>query len=257
MELTFTTFLIVCPLIFLGSFMDAIAGGGALITLPAYIMAGVPIHMAIGTNKISSVFGVMISSWRLCKNKFVEWRLAIPTIPASLIGSAIGAHLALLVGENIMKMLLLIILPFTAFYVFRNKNMESEKTQPISTARKYLIVTAAAFLIGGYDGFYGPGTGTFLLLTYTGLAKMDVRTASGNVKLVNMASNISAAVTFVMNGKVLLPLGLTAALFSIAGQYIGSGMVMKNGSKIVRPVILVVLAILFVKIIYEAVVPML
>ena len=78
MELTLTTFLIVCPLIFLGSFIDAIGGGGALITLPAYLMAGVPVHMAIGTNKISSVTGVSISAWRLCRNKYVDYKLAVP-----------------------------------------------------------------------------------------------------------------------------------------------------------------------------------
>ena len=241
-------------MVFLGSFIDAIGGGGALITLPAYIMAGVPVHMAIGTNKISSVFGVGIASIRLCKNKFVNWKLAVPSIPASLLGSTIGAHLALLVSEDIMKLLLLIILPITAFYVFKNKKIDTTESEGISTAKKYLVVTAAAFLIGGYDGFYGPGTGTFLLLIYTGLAKIDVRTASGNVKLVNLASNLSAVATFILNGKVLLPLGLTAALFSIAGQYLGSGMVMKNGSKIVRPVILIVLAILFVRIVMEYVV---
>ncbi len=250
MELTLTTFLIVCPLIFLGSFIDAIGGGGALITLPAYLMAGVPVHMAIGTNKISSVTGVSISAWRLCRNKYVDYKLAVPTIPASLAGSAIGAHLALMVSESIMKLLLLVILPVTAFYVFKHKKMDAKKSE-ISTRKKYLIVTVAAFLIGGYDGFYGPGTGTFLLLTYTGLAGMDVRTASGNVKLVNLASNISAVLTFLLNGKVLLLLGLTASVFSIVGQYIGSGMVMKNGDKIVRPVILIVLVILFIKIIMD------
>ena len=109
--------------------------------------------------------------------------------------------------------------------------MDAKKSE-ISKRKKYLIVTAAAFLIGGYDGFYGPGTGTFLLLTYTGLARMDVRTASGNVKLVKLASNVSAVLTFLLNGKVLLMLGLTASVFSIAGQYIGSGMVMKMETKL-------------------------
>ena len=106
-------------------------------------------------------------------------------------------------------------------------------------------------MIGGYDGFYGPGTGTFLLLVYTGLARMDVRTAAGNVKLVNLASNVSAFVTFFMNGKILFTLGLAASVFSIAGHYIGAGMVIKNGTKIVRPIILVVLAILMVKLVTE------
>ncbi|MDR0925430.1 MAG: TSUP family transporter, partial [Hungatella sp.] len=113
----------------------------------------------------------------------------------------------------------------------------------------FLISICAALVIGGYDGFYGPGTGTFLLLILTGLAKMDVRSASGTTKVINLSSNIAALATFLINGKVLIPLGLASGLFCIAGHYIGSGLVVKNGLKIVRPVVLVVLLCLFVKII--------
>lgn len=109
-------------------------------------------------------------------------------------------------------------------------------------------MAASSFAVGCYDGFYGPGTGTFLLLLYTGLAKMDVRRASGNMKLANLSSNTAALLVFLVNRTIILPLGLAAAVFSIAGHYIGSGMVMKNGSRVVRPVILVVLVLLFVKI---------
>ena len=111
------------------------------------------------------------------------------------------------------------------------------------------VSMAAALLIGAYDGFYGPGTGTFLLLVLTGAAKMDLRTASGTTKVVNLSSNIAALVTFLINGKVLLPLGVTAGVFCIAGHYIGSGLVVKSGRKIVRPVVLVVIMCLFVKIV--------
>jgi uncharacterized membrane protein YfcA len=106
-------------------------------------------------------------------------------------------------------------------------------------------------IIGIYDGFYGPGTGTFLLLTFCYLGKIDVRTASGNVKLVNLSSNIGALCTSLVAGKVMIPLGLTAAVFSIAGQYLGSGMAMKNGSKVVRPVILLVILLLTGKVVLE------
>ena len=106
-------------------------------------------------------------------------------------------------------------------------------------------------IVGAYDGFYGPGTGTFLLLVFCYLAKIDVRTASGNVKLVNLASNLGALFTSLMAGKVLVPVGLLAAGFAIAGQYIGAGLALKNGSKIVRPVILVVLLLLAGKIVLE------
>ena len=113
------------------------------------------------------------------------------------------------------------------------------------------IVWGASLIIGIYDGFYGPGTGTFLLLVFCVLAKMDVRTASGNVKLVNLSSNISALVTSLLAGKVLIPIGLLAAVFSMAGQYLGAGLTIKNGTKVVRPVILTVLVLLTVKVLLE------
>ena len=119
--------------------------------------------------------------------------------------------------------------------------------------RRAAIVWAASFVVGAYDGFYGPGTGTFLVLIFCGLAKMDLRTASGNVKLVNLASNIGALFTSLMHGKVFLVLGLIGAVASVAGHYIGSGMAIKNGSKVVRPVILVVLVLLAIKVITELV----
>ena len=109
----------------------------------------------------------------------------------------------------------------------------------------------AAFLIGGYDGFYGPGAGTFLLLAFCRLGRLELRTAAGNVKLVNLASNLSALATSFTAGKVFIALGLIAGLASIAGHYLGSGLAIKNGSKIVRPVILLMLALLAVKVVTE------
>lgn len=249
MELTVQTFLIVCPLVFLASFVDAIAGGGGLISLPAYLFAGVPMHGALATNKLSSATGTVISTYRLCKNKFVDWSLAVPCVSMAMIGSVIGAKIVLITDDKILKMVLIILLPVVAFYVLRKKDMdEGAKTCDISRKKQWLIIAASAFVVGCYDGFYGPGTGTFLLLLFTGLGKMDVRKASGNMKLANLSSNIAAVVVFLMNDTIILPLGLAAAVFSVAGHYIGSGMVMKNGSKIVRPIILVVLVLLFIKV---------
>ena len=112
----------------------------------------------------------------------------------------------------------------------------------------FVISLAAALLIGAYDGFYGPGTGTFLLLVLTGAARMDVRSASAQTKVINLSSNMAALVTFWVNGSVVLPLGLVSGVCSIAGHYIGSGLVVHDGQKIVRPVVLVVLAALFIKV---------
>ncbi len=254
MELTLEMFLIVCPLVFLAGLMDAIAGGGGLISLPAYIIAGLPTHFAIGTNKLSSAVGTSVSTARYIKNKYVDWGLAIPSIILALIGSAIGANIALLIDEKIMKYILLLILPIIAIYILRGRAIKTD-TQEKEVPRKkaYLIVCVASLLLGAYDGFYGPGTGSFLLLIYTVIAKMDIKKASGNTKLVNLASNVAALTTFLINGKIIFLLGLTAAVFSIAGHYIGAGMVIKNGHRIIRPIILIVLALLFLKVLSDKV----
>ncbi|MDO4338169.1 MAG: TSUP family transporter [Eubacteriales bacterium] len=251
MELTIQMFLIVCPLVFLASFVDAIAGGGGLIALPAYLLAGVPMHNAIATNKLSSATGTVISTVRLCRNKFVDWGLALPCVSMALLGSYIGANLALLASDKLLKWMLLPVLPIVAFYVLKKKNLDENSEVELPRARQWIICGISSLVVGCYDGFYGPGTGTFLLLCYTGLAKMNVRNASGNMKLANLSSNGAALAVFLFSGKILVPLGLAASVFSIAGHYVGSGLVMKNGSRIVRPVILVVITLLFIKIIFD------
>lgn len=241
-------FIIVCPLVFLAGFIDSIAGGGGLVSLPAYLLAGVPIHQALATNKFSSTLGTFVSTGRLLKNKCFDWKLALPSIPLSLVGSYLGSTLALNTSDEILRIVLLIVLPVVAFAVLKKKNFSEEKGD-IARGLQYFVVCLFAFVFGMYDGFYGPGTGAFLLLGFTALAKMDVRTASGNVKLCNLSSNVAALVTFLLAGNVVFLLGGAAALFSIAGHYVGSGLMLKNGSKIVRPIVLIVLALLFIKII--------
>ena len=145
--------------------------------------------------------------------------------------------------------MMILILPIVAFYVLRNKDMGAGKrTGVISDKKVFAICVLAAFFVGGYDGFYGPGTGTFLILILTGAAGLDTRSASAQTKVINLASNIAALATFIFTGNVFYPLGLTAGVCSIAGHYIGAGMVAHDGQKVVRPVVLLVLAVLFVKI---------
>jgi len=143
-------------------------------------------------------------------------------------------------------------LPVAAFFVLKNKNLGNDaRTGTRPPLQVWLISLAAAFVIGLYDGFYGPGTGTFLILIFVGLARLDLKTAAGNAKVINLASNAASLTVFLLNGAVMFPLAAAAAVFSIAGHYAGAGMVLKNGQRIVRPIILVVLALLLVKIILE------
>lgn len=246
-----TSWLIVCPMVFLAGFVDAIAGGGGLISLPAYLFAGLPSHAAVATNKLSSTVGTAVSTARYCKNGCVEWKLAIPGIVTALLGAQLGARLALLVDDEVFSIVLLVLLPVIALYVLLRRDLKPRHTSAMPAGKQLVLVSVLTFLTGIYDGFYGPGTGTFLLLIYTALCRMEVLKAAGNVKLSNLASNISALSVFLMNGAVMLPLGLTASVFSVAGHWLGSGIAMKNGTRIVRAVILTVIALLFVKIIIE------
>lgn len=250
MDINLITFLIVCPLVFLAGVIDSIAGGGGLISLPAYLIAGIPPHYALGTNKLSSCIGTFASTARYIKNKSVNYRIGAVSVILALAGSFLGANLALMVSESVIKNLLLFVLPFTAFFVLKNKKADDNRA-PLSDKLTFLIACMASFVIAVYDGFYGPGTGTFLILCYTVFARMDIKTASGNTKIVNLSSNIAAVITFLLHGKVIFLLGLTAAIFSIAGHYIGSGLVLKKGYKIVKPVMLLVLALLFLTILTE------
>ncbi len=241
---------LLCLGVFCASFMDAIGGGGGIISVPCYLLAGFPVHLALGTNKLSSCIGTVASTLRYVKNGCVDWLLGVPSIALALLGAHLGTRLQLIVDEKYLKLLLLIVLPIIAVIILKKKQLPENRGEMGEWQRR-AIVWSASLIIGSYDGFYGPGTGTFLLLVFCYLAKIDVRTASGNVKLVNLASNLGALATSLMAGKVLIPVGLLAAGFAIAGQYIGAGLALKNGSKIVRPVILVVLLLLAGKIILE------
>ena len=250
MELSWQMVVIVMSGIFLASFVDSMAGGGGIISVPTYFLAGLPAHLALGTNKLSSGIGTIVSTTRFIKNGFIDWKLGIPSVFLALIGAHFGTRLQLAVDEKYLKVMLLIVLPFVAFAVLRQHSFPEERGE-IAEKKQLLIVLSASLLIGMYDGFYGPGTGTFLLLVFCNLAKLDLRTAAGNVKLVNLASNIGALATSLVNGKVFVALGLIAAVASVAGHYLGSGLVMKDGSKIVRPAVIAVIILLTIKLVTE------
>ncbi len=250
----FWTLLIICPLVFAGSLLDAVAGGGGLITLPAYLLAGIPPHNAIATNKLSSSIGTSASTIRFIKNKCVDWPTAIPSGILAVLGSIVGARIILAIDDNVIRYIMLGLIPLLAFVVLRKRDLEPETLEPVSRKRQFLIICSAALVVGMYDGFYGPGTGTFLLLAYTQLARLPLRLAAGNVKIANLASNIGSLAVFLLNGQALIPIGLISAVFAVAGHFIGAGILLKNGAKIVKPFVLTVLALLLIRLIYDLVI---
>lgn len=241
--------LLLCAGVFLAAFMDAIAGGGGIISAPAHLIAfgSLPAYYALGTNKLSASMGTLVSTVRFIKNGYVNWRLFAPSAALALIGSVIGTWLQHRTPDAVLKYMLLLVLPVVAVITLRGRDWKDEPGE-IDGKRQIAAVWAASFLIGGYDGYYGPGTGTFLMIIFIRAARLDTRHAAGGVKVINLASNIGSLVTQLASGYVFLGVGLTACLASVTGQYIGSGLAIKNGSRIVRPTVIIVLLLLTVKV---------
>ncbi len=244
--------LISCPLVFLAGLIDAMAGGGGLISLPAYMAAGLPPHIATATNKCSSTFGTLVATLQFMRGKKIHYLTAAGSAIAALIGSPIGAFLNLNVDEKYLRWVLILSLPVVAAFVLLKKDFGSESHLEEQGKTKLVVGSVfIGFLIGIYDGFFGPGTGTFLILAFTFFLGFDLLTASGNAKVVNLASNIAAFVTFAAHGAILWQVGIPAAFFGIAGNFLGARLAMKNGGKMIRPMFVVVLILLSMKIIYD------
>ena len=238
--------LVICPLVLLGGFVDAIAGGGGLITLPAYLLCGLPAHLAIGTNKMSAMVGTAFSCGRFVRGGYVDWGLALPAAACSLLASVGGAHLSMLLPEERFRVVLMVMLPVVAALTLRRRAL-LPKTEEMPRGRRRAVMCLVALVCGLYDGFYGPGTGTFLILGLSTFARLGVTDCAGQTKVINLAGNVSGFVTLALAGQSWIVLGAIASAFSVAGHLLGAGMVMRGGTRVVRPLVLCVLAALFIK----------
>lgn len=250
MQLTWQTYAIVCPLIFLAGFIDSIAGGGGLISLPAYYLAGLPPYLASGTNKLSACMGTIASTWSYIHGKKVVWVTALTGAVMALGGSWLGTRVQLMIPETTVRVIMVCVIPLVAIAVLSRRDGLQRRT---ALPQRAVIPVSAAIglLIGFYDGMVGPGTGTFLIVLFTMWLGMDAIRASGTAKLVNLASNIASVITWAISGNVLFLLGLPAALCSIAGNLLGSRMAMKKGAGFIRRILLVVLALLLAKMVWD------
>jgi uncharacterized membrane protein YfcA len=246
------TYLIVLPVVFLAGLVDSIAGGGGLLSVPAYMAAGLPPHYVLGNNKFSSSFGTLIASLRYYQHGLIDIRVALLSAFFALIGSFLGTSAVLLLSPDFLRILLIILIPLVAALTLANRSLGREnRSQHQSRQRKYSLAALAALLIGFYDGFFGPGTGMFLIFFYTLVLKYDFVTANANTKVVNLASNVAAVITFIINGKIIYAIGIPAACAGVAGNLLGARLVIKKGSAIIRPIFILTLVLLFGKILYD------
>jgi uncharacterized protein len=243
---------IVLPFIFLAGFIDAIAGGGGLISLPAYWSVGIPPHIALGTNKFSSFSGTIFSTVRYFRAGMIDVPVALLSAALALIGSWLGASTALIVSAKFLNYLLIILIPLITVLTLFSKNLGfSDRAHLLKLGYRLLLGGIAGLLIGFYDGFFGPGTGTFLILIYSALLHYQFTRANGNTKVVNLASNVAALITFAVAGKIYFPIAIPGAICGIAGNLVGSKMVVLRGNKLIKQVFILALILLLGRVFYN------
>ena len=153
--------------------------------------------------------------------------------------------------EQMLYYIMLAVVPVMAVFLLLKRNFgQEDRSGELSKCQLVVMAAGIGLIIGGYDGFFGPGAGTFLMLAFTGLCRFDLLTASGNTKVANSASNLASLITFALAGKVMWSVGIPAALCGIAGNYVGSSLALKGGAKIIRPMFFVVLGLLLIRLVY-------
>lgn len=234
-----------------GGFVDAVSGGGGLLSVPALLLAGVPPHYALGTNKIGAFLGTAIALANYGRHGLVAWRVAFWGIAFSLLGSWLGSLVALYLEPALLGKILVGLLPFAMIGTLLPPGRRHEFNGCASGLRFWLGLPCICSTIGWYDGFFGPGTGTFLILLLHWVLRMDLIAASGTAKAFNLASNVSAAVSFVWHGAVVWPLGLIMAACFIIGNWGGSAYAIRFGNKAVRKFLVFSLLLLMGSLIWQ------
>lgn len=234
--------------------VDAVVGGGGLIQMPAIfsVFPNTAPATLIGTNKLASIFGTSVAAVSYARRVAVAWTVAAPAAFAALIFSFLGAYTVTKVSPDFLRTALPVVLLLVAIYTFAKKDFGSVHA-PMHTGEKEqtlaLLIGAA---IGFYDGFFGPGTGSFLVFLFVRIFGFDFLSASAVSKIVNVACNFAALVWFGYSGHLLWQLGLLMAVCQIAGSVIGTGLAMKHGSGFVRKLFLIVVSVLIAKTGYDA-----
>nr|WP_319248603.1 TSUP family transporter [uncultured Celeribacter sp.] len=234
---------------FVAGFVDSIAGGGGLITVPALMLAGVPPVAALATNKVQGLFGAGMAAITYARAGHVDLHKQIGSAALSFLGALCGALLASFLPTDVIRLgLPVLLIGIALFFAFRPGLTDVDRTQRITPL---LFALSFVPLIGFYDGLLGPGTGAFFMLGFVSLAGYGILKATAHTKLLNFASNIGGLTGFILVAKPLWMLGLAMGLAQIAGAYVGSTLATKVGARLIKPVLVIASTALALKLIAE------
>lgn len=242
---------IICIAGFFAAFVDSMVGGGGMISIPALMATGIPTHLVLGTNKFAATMGAISSVYHYFKSGNLNKKILLPLLAFPLIGSVIGVLCVLAINADFLKNIIIVLIVIMVIYSVVNKNLGLVDSYETHTPHEQLKGQGFALIIGFYDGFFGPGTGSFLIMMLIHVFKLDFKKAAANAKVLNMISNGAALVMFLINGQILFRIGIPMAIFMVIGAKMGTRFAVKKGTKWIKPIFTMVSLGLVVKLLLE------
>lgn len=244
-----STLLILAAFAFVAGFLDAIVGGGGLIQIPALIIhfPKMPLPTLFGTNKIAALSGTSIAAIQYARRINFNWKVLLSIVAGASLFSFLGARTVSYLDSEKLKPLILVILIGIAVYTVLKKDLGNIATKSLSTPRLMIFGALIGAVIGFYDGFFGPGTGSFFVLAFVVVLGFDFLSASAYAKVVNCATNISALAVFLKNGNFLLEIAVLMAVFNIAGNFLGTKIAFRKGNGFIRIIFLIIVMLLIIR----------
>lgn len=241
-----------CLFAFLAGFVDSIVGGGGLIQLPALLVflpkeLASSLPLVFGTNKLSSICGTSVAVLQYSRRVAIPWRSMLPATVAAFLFSALGVRVLQSVRSEFLKPLVLVLLVAVAIYTYSRKNLGHLHAPKFLADHERLMAVAVGVVIGFYDGFFGPGTGSFLIFIFIGLFGFDFLTASASAKAINFATNLAAVIVFAAHGDVLYQFALPMGACNVAGSLLGTRLAMLKGNRFVRVIFLGIVTVMIAK----------
>ncbi|HNY43980.1 MAG: TSUP family transporter [Bacteroidota bacterium] len=250
MDFSITVILLLCLAYFVAGFIDSIAGGGGLITLPSLLFAGVPPQFALGTNKMASTLGTGVAVVNFWRNKKINFKLILSGIGFAMLGAFLGSKIILSLDQSVVGKIIIFLLPVAVVAVLLPRTKKSD-AKALTKIDYFVIVPIICLVIGFYDGFFGPGTGSFLTLSLFFFTKLKLIEATANAKVFNVMSNVGSLVAFILGGKVLFLLAIPFALSNMLGNFLGSRLAIKSGDRIIKYFLILSLSILLISLVWK------
>lgn len=248
-DITLQLILILFAAAFLAGFIDSIAGGGGMVTVPAMLLAGIPPLETLGTNKLQSLFGSGSATLAYARGGHVDLKSQLPMAATAALGAAIGSVVTTFIPGDVLKAALPFLLIGIALYFgLRPKISETDRKARITP---FVFGLTIVPVIGFYDGVFGPGTGSFFMLAFVSLAGFGLLKATARTKMLNFASNLGSFSVFAVSGVIIWKVGLAMGLGQFLGAQAGSRFAMKRGSAIIRPMLVIVCIALAIRLLAD------